>query len=97
MRLTQNYMTITKYTLKDIGCYVDGCNGIYVGNKIQHIALSHGWKGEPALDVYRDYENYDEATEEAIDFMNKSFGVDGAFWGWNDGDFGLYLIDEELF
>lgn len=83
-----------KYTINDVGCYVDGHKGIYVGRYIQKIAESHGWNPDDGLVLDTCHTSYDSATDEAIDYMNEVFSVEGACWQWNDGDFGLYEIED---
>lgn len=34
--------TATRYTLEDVGCYVDGARGIYAVDRIVEIAEEHG-------------------------------------------------------
>lgn len=40
----------------------------------------------------------DDGWEEqaACDFLNETAATDGAFWGWQDGDFGLWIEADDL-
>jgi len=81
-----------RYTLKDVGCYVDSARGIHSGEAIQGIAADHGWKGE-RLDSNSEF--YDEAEDEATAYMNDRFPVEGAYWGRNENaDWGLWTVEE---
>ena len=77
-----------KYTLKDVGCYLDSSRGVYIGEEVQQFAKDHGWQDTP---VSIDFEFYFDAWDEAEDYLNSSFPVDGASWGSNEnGDWGLW-------
>jgi hypothetical protein len=39
--------TTRKYTINDVGCYGEGLHGIYLGQHVMEIALSHGMDIEP--------------------------------------------------
>ncbi len=85
-----------KYSLNDVGCYVDGARGIYAVDAIYTFAWQHGFK--PAFgecfggrNKLSDYEYAGEIEDD----MNTQFGVDGAYWGRNEqGDWGLWEIDD---
>jgi len=84
---------MTKYTKDDCGCYVDGAKGIYAGLAIQGIATAYGWIGDHANPTD---EEYFDAEDEATDYMQTHYSVDGCYWGRNDnGDWGLWKIDEQ--
>lgn len=86
-------MTITKYSKKDIGCYLDGARGYSnQGKIIQEFAKQNGWKEELELDYNKEEFNY--AVDEAIKYLNKNHVKEGVYFGFNEGDFGLYLTEE---
>lgn len=60
-------MAIATFTLPDCGCIFDSNRGIYMGEAIQCMALTRDWTGELCS---VDDEFYDDATEEAVDFLN---------------------------
>jgi hypothetical protein len=73
------------------GCYFDCSRGIYIGNEVQLLAESNGWK--PAGGIITDprHEDYLEVVAEAEDWLNDSVAVEGHYWGYNEyGDFGLW-------
>jgi hypothetical protein len=87
------------------GCYGDSARGIYLGEHVQAIAESEGWKG-PAIPCHHDEDCpcgdkdchpdiYHEAWTEAEEYMNEHCGVEGYYWGTNDNsDFGLWKCEE---
>jgi hypothetical protein len=77
------------YTLKDVGVYADGVHGYaYIGLRAQEIALDHGWGGPIERDAGAD--GFDEAADEATEYMNQHYGVEGASWRFHEGDWGLF-------
>lgn len=81
-----------EYTTMDVGCYVDGARGIYAVEAIVDFARSHGAVIE--RDDQTCFES--EYEDEADDYMNADYPVDGCFWGRNDnGDWGLWPYDDE--
>jgi len=76
------------------GCYGDSSRGIYLGEHIQDIAEENGWNG-PKQDSNSEF--YDDATDEAIEFLNENTQFpENSFWGYNDnGDFGVWENDDE--
>jgi hypothetical protein len=100
--------TQTTYTLDDCGCYVDGSHGIYAVDTIIAFAESHGFKYDlnDKFDNDRAYctgcnvthalpsecEFSNEIEDEATDYMNDTFPVEGAYWGRSEqGDWGLWV------
>lgn len=88
-----------KYTLDDVGCYVDGARGIYAIDAIVEIAESHGWQGTNETRKLKgslsDFEFAGEIEDHADSFMNSDYGVEGTYWGRNEnGDWGLWEIDD---
>lgn len=101
-------MADTKYTINDVGCYVDGSRGIYATDRIVEIANEHGavivhdtnCDGHTDTcfeSTYAGCEFGNEYENEATDYMNEHFAVDGAYWGRNEnGDWGLWLSENSL-
>ena len=92
------------FTKADIGCYFDGARGIYIGEAVQQMAMSHGWKYSSQFwmvyseDVTGDQhcEEYDEAWTEAEDYLN-TLTDDDVYFGSNEsGDWGLWHICDDL-
>lgn len=95
-----------KYTLSDIGCYVDGARGIYSIDAITSFADSHGMEIDecekdhehaPTFEASRfaGCEFANEVESECDEYMNATHGVDGAYWGRNEqGDWGLWEVDD---
>jgi len=81
--------TGTRFTVADVGCYVDSHRGQYAGERVQEIAAEHGWTGEQ---LPAGAEWYHEATDEAETFLNDLPHDPGLVWSWSDGDFGLYAF-----
>ena len=79
------------FSKKDCGCYVDDARGYGMGKRIQEIAQSYGWGGEAILDP--DAEFYDEATDDAIAYLNSLCDSYVTFTSEN-GPFCLVEIDE---
>lgn len=81
--------TPTKYTLADVGCYVDGARGIYAIDAIAKIAESHGATIEDGIGSDNFYDYADQIENEIDDYMNAEFSVEGATWGRSEqGDIG---------
>lgn len=89
------------------GCYFDSHRGHYIVPAIIQLALDNG---RPTNGTVRDLlARYDaeshqddypneyviEESDAAIQWLNEHLGRDGYWWEWNDGDFGLYPLDEE--
>ena len=100
-------MTIEQvYTLDDCGCYVDSAWGIYATDKVVEIAREHGADIKHDADCehvetcfpseFAGCECSGDYEDEADNYMNEYYGVDGAYWGRNEnGDWGLWTIDED--
>lgn len=92
------------------GCYFDGTFGHYYNSvRIIRFAEELGWKGtdcrsEPPTDgplelpdtTPDDYEWLVEVVDEIEEWLDKHTGIEeGEHWCWSDGDFGLWLFDED--
>lgn len=99
-----------KYTIKDTGCYVDGARGIYATDAIMRFAHNHGMpygdsvnmSGEcdcddpTAINLWSECEFASDHEDEANEFMNDKYAVDGACWGSNENsDWGLWEIESD--
>ena len=87
------------YTQADTGCYFDGARGTYIGECVQQLAMSHGWKYSAQWEmVYQcdtDGEEYTWAWDEAEEFLN-GLTADGVWFGANEsGDWGLWVVEQE--
>jgi hypothetical protein len=95
-----------RYTLADVGCYVDGARGIYATDRIIEIAIEHGMEALASCECgqhlptafnsdYAGCEFIGEVEDEVDSFMNSQHAVDGAFWGRSEqGDWGLWTTDD---
>jgi hypothetical protein len=101
-----------KYTIDDAGCYVDSARGIYATDAVVELAEAHGMAYidacDPGKDGHTDCQDAyfpsrfagcewaGDCEDEADDYMNAHYGVDGAYWGRNDnGDWGLWTIEDD--
>ena len=87
------------YTQADTGCYFDGARGVHIGEAVQQLAASHGWKYTAQWEiVYQDDtdgEEYTWAWDEAEEFLN-GLTADGVWFGANEsGDWGLWVVEQE--
>ena len=90
----------TKY---EIGCYGDGTYGH------QHtrercaetmedvLTTAEDWSVQKAIIAELRTEGCDDFCEEdlACDWLNIHAEVEGASWGWQDGDFGLWSVEDD--
>ena len=85
-----------QFTGDDIGCYVDCQRGIYVGKRIQELAIEYGWANDPNANsavLNPNDEAYYDATDEAEEFLN-TLCDDTVYFGVNEnGDFMLMKRD----
>jgi hypothetical protein len=77
-----------QFTKESLGCWVDGARGIYAGIATQEIAAGYGWTGEQENP---DSKYYDDATDEATDYLN-SLCDDETMFVWSNGD--LLLVEQ---
>lgn len=95
------------YTPADAGCYVDGARGIYTVDLIVAIARDHGAiidscnpKECPHAETcdpseFAGCEFSGEIEDEATEYMETHFPVDGHFWGRSEqGDWGLWPVED---
>jgi hypothetical protein len=86
------------------GCYGDGSFGSdHTMTKVFEIATIEGWRPDIGLDdiimLAEDSDNTFEyiqcLEDEAIDYLNEHCSDDTHYWGYENGDFGYWEIDEE--
>lgn len=89
------------------GCYIDGNNGHFVTVMVIKFAQTWGYLVDPFIEYalahyHRDsheasYPNdaLHDVSDEAIEHMAANHGVEGYWWGHNDGDFGLWPMEVE--
>jgi aminoglycoside phosphotransferase (APT) family kinase protein len=89
------------------GCYFDSHRGHYIVPDIIAFARNAGRPTDPfvgyALDQYEHVyytEGYPsealiEESDRAIEWLNEHHPWDAHTWMWNDGDFGLYPLDDD--
>ena len=96
----------TKY---EIRCYGDGALGHQHTREscariLRDAAYSCGWYdrrnltssiGEMNKALLGEMSDDASEEDEACDWLNTHATVDGASWGWRDGDFGLWPNEEE--
>ena len=89
------------YTKDDTGCYFDSARGIYIGQAVIEMAVEHGMKDDPcncesckANGIDSDCEFYHERWDEAEEFLNTLTSDDVYFGGNDNGDWGLWEIEE---
>ena len=88
------------YTTEDIGCYFDGAFGFeHTGTRVLYMAGAYGF-GWTVIDMEKptddEYETFMYEVDEAEDYLNEhTVRPDNTYWGWADGDFGLWQYDEE--
>lgn len=87
------------YTIDDIGVYFDGARGQYIGEAVQQLAASHGWKYSAQFQTVGvhdgDGEVYTWAWDDAEDFLN-DLTAEGVYFGSTEGgDWGLWAIEDD--
>jgi len=90
------------YTMKDLGCYFDGAYGFeYNAKRVIDFAIEyHGY-------VLQHYENdidsedievlVWEADDAEAHLNDNTERPSNAHWGWENGDFGLWLYCEQCY
>jgi len=93
----------TKLGLEDCGCFGDGALGhehtrrrcadalaafcAMAGHQDEVRALSAALRDDMSDDAHEE--------DEACELLEQCVPVEGASWGWRDGDFGLWPIESE--
>ena len=83
-----------KYTEKDLGCYFDGAFGFeYNATCIIELAMEHGYVPHYETDIDGDHLNaLVSEMDDAEEYLNHyTKRPTNSYWGWIDGDFGLWL------
>ena len=74
------------------GLVFDGdVRGTFTGEAVQDLATSYGWTGE---ELPADNEFYNEAIDEAEDWLNDNVAEDGSVFHFADGSFYYELLSE---
>jgi len=92
------------YTIDDIGVYFDGARGVYIGEAVQQLAASHGWKYSAQFETVKlaDIDSpdrfsptYDFAWDEAEQYLN-TLTAEGVWFGSTEGgDWGLWAVESD--
>jgi hypothetical protein len=89
------------------GCYIDSHHGHYAIPAVIQLAQEYGRPLDAKMvDLLARYDadshlpDYPgdaviEESDAATEWLNDNVSVDGHMWDWNDGDFGLYPIEED--
>ena len=97
------------YTPSDVGCYAESSRGKYLTDRVVEIANDHGASIEhvcpksyasgtvfcPNWDSFAYCYSRSKYADKANDYMNKHHQVDGCYWGFIDGDWGLWTDSED--
>jgi hypothetical protein len=88
------------YTADDAGIYLDGARGQYIGEAVQELAASHGWKYSAQFEIVRvddgdDPEVYTWAWNEAEDYLNTLTDGTVYFGSTEGGDWGLWPVEDD--
>ena len=81
-----------KFNKNDVGCVFDGVRRIYIGKSIQQLAIDYNWNEKPELNP--EHEEYWDATDSAIEYLNENCCQENVMFGMNEGDFFLNLIED---
>ena len=90
-------------TPRYIGCYIDGANQPQIEGDVRSVRLSEFFgrtldretanfclRVEHGVTTERDYELSDDFSLEAEEWLNDNASLTYAYWGWDDGNFGLW-------
>ena len=84
------------YTPSDVGCYADGSRGIYLTDFVVEFANDHGASiVYPCLHLRGACDFCNESGDEATNYMNEHYPVQGCYWGFIDGDWGLWTDSDD--
>ena len=78
---------IEKYTLTDVGCYMDG--SIRDNNDIINFMIDHGFN--PGM---YDKEFIDEVINDGLDYLNSNWCDDTVYFTFDNGDLLLLPIED---
>jgi hypothetical protein len=81
-------MTNEKYTIADVGCYMD--DSIRDDNDILEFMMNHGFEPE---DVTKEF--IDEVLNDGLDYLNENWVDETVYFTFNGGDLVLLPIDED--
>jgi len=86
------------------GCYFDGSFGHYYNScRIIQFAKELGWIWAEPIELPKetpdeefDYEYLVDTVDEIEEWLDENTDIgEGEHWCWSDGDFGLWLFDED--
>ena len=87
---------MSKFTLTDVGCFVDGVRGIYAGKESIEIAMEYGFRmpvGYDFGDILVDSDYHNELIDCATEYLNTLCDKDVCF-AWIEGDLMLIRQDD---
>jgi len=91
----------------DEGCYGDGSLGFnHTAKDVFKLAMSEGWRETEDLDILNRFIDGDMLDDEefytltcieddAIDYLNDNCSDEDHYWGYENGDFGYWRINDE--
>lgn len=81
------------YDFPEPGCYADGCRGVDgAGGQneiVFSLAESYGW----IMPAVAPEEEADDFVDDAIEYLQSLETREGYWWGFDNGDFGLWTED----
>jgi hypothetical protein len=87
--------------MADRGCYVDGgIRNVHEGN-LAAIAVAESFGFVPDwCDVSETDADYEDQVEHVLstaeEWLNEHVAKDGEWWGWDQGDWGLWSSNDEV-
>lgn len=77
------------------GCFGDGTFGHqHTRIRCAEALVATGAPNDLVAPLYSDMSDDGSEEDDACDFLNGHAPVEGHFWGWQDGDFGLWPHDD---
>lgn len=86
------------YTMRDLGCYFDGAYGFeYNANRVIDLAMEHDYVPHYETDIDGDHLDalFSEVDDAEAHLNDNTERPPNTYWGWIDGDFGLWLHCEQ--
>ena len=85
-----------KFNTNDVGFWFDGTMGqAYNDRCVVKLAMYHGFRLPDGVTLTGYLDVDDDPTYDAVKYLNTLEKPDGCSWDWRDGDFGLWLDDDE--
>jgi hypothetical protein len=80
------------YTERDLGCWFDGAYGFdYNANRVIELATEYGYEQKEPIHPEDDEALHWEVLEAEAYLNGNTQRPSDSYWGWIDGDFGLWL------